>query len=167
VNWDTLVEKLGPRLLRYFAATFSESHSADLVQETFLRLVRRYREGAFDPQKGNLVMFAYGIASFVRLEALKAKAREPGWATEHQIAQLSAPEEEGVEASRRLRNAIRELKEVEQQVVLLHIDQELSLVEIGGILRMPVGTVKSHIHRAKENLQRILEGSKNHERRSR
>ena len=57
--------------MRYFVAKYPRAQAADLVQEVLLRLVRRYRDGAIDPSRGNLAMFAFGIAKNLRLEMLK------------------------------------------------------------------------------------------------
>ncbi|MBI1861663.1 MAG: hypothetical protein HYR96_12165 [Deltaproteobacteria bacterium] len=76
MNWDVAVEEIGPRLLRYFAATFPRPLAADLVQEVLVRLYQKHESGLFDPERGSLRMFAYGIAHFVRLETLKALPRE-------------------------------------------------------------------------------------------
>ncbi len=56
-----------------------------------------------------------------------------------------------------LRWAIARLKPIEQEIILLMIDEDSSLAQIAVILNMPVGTVKSHVHRAKENLRQIME----------
>lgn len=58
---------------------------------------------------------------------------------------------------RDLRRAIAKLKPTEQEIILLSIDADLSLEEIADIVQLPLGTVKSHVHRAKENLKILLE----------
>ncbi len=58
---------------------------------------------------------------------------------------------------RDLRRAIAKLKPAEQEIILLSIDADLSLEEISEIVKLPLGTVKSHVHRAKENLKILLE----------
>jgi RNA polymerase sigma-70 factor (ECF subfamily) len=51
-----------------------------------------------------------------------------------------------------LRLKIKQLSMMEQQVMALLVDDELTIEEIAGILQCPLGTVKSHIHRAKQKL---------------
>src|SRR4051812_42322449 len=73
-TWQTIIADLGPGLLNYFCAVTPRHVASDLVQEVFLRLVVKIRDGQFDFTKGSPRMFAYGIARFVRLEALKSKS---------------------------------------------------------------------------------------------
>jgi RNA polymerase sigma-70 factor, ECF subfamily len=157
LDWDRTVKELGPRLLRYFLVTFPRPLAADLVQEVFLRLVRKCEEGRFDPSRGTFSAFAFGIAHFVRLEALKATPPEDPLSEDFELADLCAPETtEARRQAARLRRAIEGLTESQRQVVLLYIDRELTLEEIGEILGFPLGTVKSHLHRAREALEKKM-----------
>ena len=53
-----------------------------------------------------------------------------------------------------MQNALRILKENEKIVVVLHYDKGYSHHEIAKIIDMPLGTVKTHILRAKEKLKK-------------
>lgn len=153
-DWNAIVEDLGPRLFRYFRARFSHEHSADLAQETLIRLVQKTRGGEFDPGRGSLRMYAYGIAHFVALEARKIpelKIQEVTESGDH--LEQSLIDRDGAE---RMRRALRRLDSVQVQVISLMIDEEMTLTDIGVLLEMPVGTVKSHVHRAKQRLREIL-----------
>lgn len=155
VNWNQLVGEIGPGLYRYFAVSFRAERAAELVQETLLRLVSKFEDGEFDPAKGSPRMFAYGIARNVRLEAWKAVPPEDTYGDPSEYDHRVAPEADPVEAElRRLRAAIGELDEIQRQVILLHIDQELTLAEIAAVVGVPVNTIKSHVHRAKAALRK-------------
>jgi len=71
MNWDNLVKNLGPRLYRYFAASFSDIIADDLTQETLLRIVRKHHEGKIDSSKGTIDMLSFGIAKNVKFEYLR------------------------------------------------------------------------------------------------
>ena len=168
MNWNQVVTEIGPRLYRYFSASFVPETASDLTQETLIRLVRKHGDGDFDPTQGSLLMFAYGIAKNIRYEKWKSARPEDHYADpkeyDHRVTEQQ--EVDQVEAHlAQLRNAISELNEIQSQVILLHIDQELTLQEIGGILGLPLNTVKSHAHRAKEILKKKLnpEGEVAHE----
>ena len=64
MDWEKTVADIGPRLFKYFNASFASETAADLVQETLIRLVRKQRE--FQSDKGTLIMYAFGIARRVR-----------------------------------------------------------------------------------------------------
>ena len=157
--WNDIVKQLGPALLRYFSASFPTAIASDLVQEVLIRLVRKHRSGHFVEAKGTLRMFAFGIAHYVRLEGLKATPVETHFADttdyDGRSFQVSA-EPENAEKIFRLRQALLSLSETERQIILLHIDEEMTLAHISEILKIPVGTVKSHVHRAKEKLKKRL-----------
>lgn len=157
IHWDQVVDDLGPRLYRYFCGSFSASTASDAVQETLLRLVQKSRDGSYQPHQGSLSSYAFGIAHWVRSEYLKKNraltlVEEERFFDDQPAPAASAFEEQVTH----LRSAIAKLKSVEQEIILLTIDDELSLNEISAITKLPLGTVKSHIHRAKENLRLLM-----------
>jgi RNA polymerase sigma factor (sigma-70 family) len=154
MDWEKTVADLGPRLFKYFNASFASETAADLVQETLIRLVRKHADGEFQSDKGTVTMYAFGIARHVRLESWKS-----GRKVNLPVDFSPDPDPEDEERVRQLRAFIHELSEVQQQVLSLYIDDELSLNEIAQILAMPVGTVKSHLHRAKETLREKFKGA--------
>ncbi len=60
------------------------------------------------------------------------------------------------EECRIVRSAVQSLADKYRLPVLLFYMEELSLSEIASVLRLPEGTVKSRLHRAKRILQRKL-----------
>ncbi len=56
----------------------------------------------------------------------------------------------------KIRNAIDRLPEKQRRIFLLKETQQLRLIEIADILGIPLGTVKSLLHRAIKRLQREL-----------
>jgi RNA polymerase sigma-70 factor (ECF subfamily) len=163
-NWQQIITDLGPSLYRYFCGAFPQPQAADLVQETLIRLVKKHRSGEFDPSKGTVKSYAFGIARYVRMEA---KNKMPAFELvddETELDQQADPQSnsESTETDEvaRLRWAINQLKPLEQEIILMLIDAEASLEQIAEVFMMPLGTVKSHIHRAKENLRKIMEVTK-------
>ncbi len=159
------VAELGPALLRYFSAAGPREVAADLTQECLVRLLDKLQAGAFDPARGHLRMYAYGIARRVRLEAAKRHFRS-GNETLGESDWESLPDPQpGAEArlaeherSRALRRALARLPDPEGEILRLHLDRELGLTEIAGILELNLNTVKSHIYRAKARLREALVG---------
>ncbi len=58
-----------------------------------------------------------------------------------------------------LRQAVRELSMNQQVVIVMHYLNGLSLEEIAEALNCPVGTVKSRLHYARENLRKSLQST--------
>lgn len=156
LDWPSVVKDIGPRLYRYFSLTCERAVAEDLVQETLIRLLQKVRDGRFDSRRGNLRMYAFGIAHFVRIEARRTPSALH--LIEDVTSDAHAPDLALAEQQtrRRLRMAIGQLNEAQQQVLSLYLDEELTLEQIGVILNLPAATVRSHLHRAKDQMKRIL-----------
>lgn len=59
------------------------------------------------------------------------------------------------ETKRRVQQALRELNEPTQQLIQMAIYQGMKYSDIGEVLGIPVGTVKSRVHTAMKRLQEI------------
>lgn len=67
-----------------------------------------------------------------------------------------AQEAEQKERQTRIQQGLNDLKEEEALIILLHDLQELPYEEIARILKLPLGTVKSRLHRARLALRAKL-----------
>jgi RNA polymerase sigma-70 factor (ECF subfamily) len=88
----------------------------------------------------------------VSLEAVVDVLMSPSWLGPDQQAETT-------EIHEQVRQAIRELNFNQRVVVVLHYLNGLSLEEIAEILKCPVGTVKSRLYYARENLRGRLEAT--------
>lgn len=86
----------------------------------------------------------------ISLEALVDHLMSPSWHAPDQLA-------EHHEVQHHVRQAISELPFNQRVVIVLHYLSQLSLEEISEILDCPVGTVKSRLYYARENLRRRLD----------
>jgi RNA polymerase sigma-70 factor (ECF subfamily) len=137
-----------------FAWRMSGSAAAaeDITQDAFVGLLRH--PGRFDPARGTLRAFLLGIA---RNLALKH------WRAEHRFEPLDDDSvgAEPVDLDRgdvgdMVGRAVRALKPLQREVVILVEYEGLTLAEVAGAVDADVGTVKSRLHRARENLRRSL-----------
>lgn len=85
----------------------------------------------------------------VSLETVVDRLISPAWHTPDQAAERNELQEQ-------VQQAIRELNFSQRVVVVLHYLNGLSLEEIATILDCPLGTVKSRLYYARENLRRKL-----------
>ncbi|WP_019244580.1 MULTISPECIES: RNA polymerase sigma factor SigW [Bacillus] len=69
---------------------------------------------------------------------------------------LPEDEVESLELHERIQKEITQLPEKYRTVIVLKYIEELSLKEIGEILDMPIGTIKTRIHRGREALRKQL-----------
>ncbi|HOC54622.1 MAG TPA: sigma-70 family RNA polymerase sigma factor [Verrucomicrobiota bacterium] len=89
-----------------------------------------------------------------------AEADERRQAQENLPAPGPSPAEEAMrhEAAGKLREALQALPEKHQRVILLRFFEDASLPEIAAVLGCSVGTVKSRLHYALENLREAQRG---------
>ena len=140
----------------------------DLTQETFIRMFKALdRYDATRPFPAWLFTIAARLSiDHLRRRRLKTVSifrQEPDTGEEHVLDLQDpgfGPEElaERHEEEQRTESLIGSLPEHYRVVVLLRHQQGLSYEEIAEALRLPLGTVKARIHRARALLKDRLEG---------
>lgn len=152
-----LVVKHGPALSRFCMSLCKNPHDAsDLYQETWLRLMQSsysYR----DEKSFISYLFRISINLFRDRCRQKAKRQELSIDGDIQtyienIPDKCAPDE----TYEKLYRAILSLSPDHRAVIALAYFDGLDLSACAGILRVPVGTVKSRLHRAKKLLKKEL-----------
>lgn len=150
----------GPIYRTALAITGDRSAAEEILQETFLRAfkhISKVREGV------SLSPWLYRIAVNLAYDHGKARSRTWHVALDGIIEQLIAPASaspENMVEQRELYDLVYEAidkLEFKQRVALvLFYLHDFSLAEIAEIMDCPVGTVKSRLHYARENLRREL-----------
>jgi RNA polymerase sigma-70 factor (ECF subfamily) len=129
----------------------------DLVQETFLRAYR-----AFDTYQAgtNIRAWLYTILYRVRTDTFRKAGRSPQTVELVDEPPVPPPQEALAGGQEDLERALAALPEPFQSAVLLRDVEELSYDEIAEVLRVPVGTVMSRIHRGRAQLRALLAGAR-------
>lgn len=142
-----------------FFRTKAGPDADDLVQRTFLRCHER---AATFEGTGRFRAFVFGVARFVLLEHIRARARdrqhEPDF-EERSIADLQPGVWTQAVARKERRDLVTALQmiPVESQMVLeLFYWEDLSVAELAEALDIPAGTVKSRLFRAREQLSSAI-----------
>jgi RNA polymerase sigma-70 factor, ECF subfamily len=164
---DNDLDALGALFDRYYpqvyrtalAITHDPAVAEDLAQDCFLKLHHyAHRIDTSLPLAPWLYRVTVNLAYTwisrrkkrrVSLEALVDQLMTPSWHAPDQLA-------EHAEVQEQVRQAVSELHFNQRVVVVLHYLSGLSLEEIAEILDCPVGTVKSRLYYARENLRRRL-----------
>jgi RNA polymerase sigma-70 factor (ECF subfamily) len=128
--------------------TWNATDAEDAAQEVFLRLYRNFDQ--YDPTQPFLPWFRRLATNCVL--NWKEKQRPTAELPEN----LPAREEPDRTPDARLRQAIRELPPEYQACVTLKYLEDLGVREIADSLRVPVGTVKTWLFRARELLMQKL-----------
>lgn len=134
------------------------SDAEDVAQETFVRV-----HGAiahFDPDGGRTSAWILTIARRLCADRARRARRRATVALDLVPLRDGAPgadaELERAQTARRLRRAVAALPEEQRAVVALRLWDELEYEEIAAVERVPLGTVRSRLARAKEALRRAL-----------
>lgn len=149
-----------------FRMLSNQQEAEDIAQEAFVRAYTNLH--TFD-QKRKFSTWLYRIATNLCIDRIRKKkpdyyldAEVPGTEGLDMYSQIAAeeqlPEEqlEQMELQDRIQYEISRLPDKYRTVIVLKYIEELSLQEIGEILDMPVGTVKTRIHRGREALRKQL-----------
>jgi RNA polymerase sigma-70 factor, ECF subfamily len=127
--------------------------SDDLAQEVFLRA---YRGLVGFEGRSSFGTWLYRIAYNIYLNH-RTRSKQWGALPEDYEVAAAAPEDAlsppRSDLRRDLRAAIDTLPERYRAVVVLYYLQEIPYPEIAEILEIPLGTVKTHLHRAKKVLR--------------
>ncbi|MEQ6390575.1 RNA polymerase sigma factor SigW [Bacillaceae bacterium S4-13-58] len=143
------------------------SHEAeDVAQEAFLRAYMNIH--SYDEQR-KFSTWLYRIATNLSIDRIRKKkpdfyldAEVKGAEGLNMYSRISAdqplPEEEieSLELQEYLQKEILSLPEKYRAVIVLRYLDELPLQEISEILDIPVGTVKTRVHRGREALRKKL-----------
>ena len=169
-----LVDRHQRSLINFFFHLSRDRQVAeDCAQEVFLRLHAHL--GSYEPQ-AKFTTFLYRIARNLWIDRMRSEASRGGRLVSLEAAsasgedrplrdRVSAPSPTPVELLSRqetrqaLRDAIERLPEDQKSVLILSEMQGLKYQEIGEILDIPVGTVKSRMHTAMEKLKELLADS--------
>jgi len=134
----------------------------DITQEVFIRVYKGLSHFREDSQ---ISTWIYRITMNVCHTYLKKESRQQMKQTLVEageiIHQTEAKNPEDImlreNRQKQVRAAIQSLPPIQADVITLYYLREYDYKEITEILHMPMGTVKSHLHRAKKALKSYLE----------
>jgi RNA polymerase sigma factor (sigma-70 family) len=137
----------------YLKLTGERMVSEDLVQEVFFRILKyRHSYRADTPFRA----WMYQIARNARIDHFRKQRSETSWEPE------MSPVIEPVDAAQQsqeailLHRALTQLSDDKREVLVLSRFQDLKYEEIAQLLGCEVGTVKTRVHRALQELRQIF-----------
>jgi len=143
-------------LLNFFVRMGAYSGAEDMVQETFIRLYRyrdRYRPSA------RFTTFLYVLARHVWADqgrrAWRKDRLETGLEDEAQIKDRHGADDRPHHMD--VEDALGRLSPKLKEVLVLNVYQGMKYQEIADVLRVPLGTVKSRINLAIQEMRKLLD----------
>jgi RNA polymerase sigma-70 factor, ECF subfamily len=161
-----LYDRHAARLHRYVARRLGGGHADDIVADTFLDAFRKRHR--YDLTVADARPWLYGIAANLigkhgrsEVRMLRAYARTGADPVLAQAA-TSMDEADGRISSaavkRELAAALAGLSAADRNVLLMIAWADLSYAEVATALGIPVGTVRSRLHRARSRIRAALGG---------
>jgi len=162
-----IVELYKDKVFQLCFRMLGNSHEAeDISQEAFIRAYINIERYNIDRKFST---WLYRIATNLCIDRIRKKkpdyyldaevAGTEGLTLYSQIpASQLAPDEEvsKIELQEIIQNEILKLPEKYRAVIVLRYIEELPLLEISKILDLPIGTIKTRIHRGREALRKQL-----------
>ena len=164
--FDRLVRPHFDRLYRLaWRLTGTKAEAEDLFQELLIKAFGMLDELVHIEETGSWlcrVMYNLFVDQHRRFARQRMHLIDEGHLPGQGLADLvgdldPVADHERLEKFRRLDAALQQLSEEHRHVVLLHDTEGYKLDEIEGLTGIPVGTIKSRLHRARARLRQILQ----------
>ena len=136
----------------------NKGRAENIASETFTRLLDAFKNGK-GPSDG-VLYWLYRVAHNLVIDLYRQSDREPLPLYEQILSDQDPQPEEGmlqVQEQARVRWALAQLTEDQQQVLELKFIEGLDNKQVAAILQKTVGSVKSLQHRGLASLERILD----------
>jgi RNA polymerase sigma-70 factor (ECF subfamily) len=130
----------------------SSAAAEDITQDAFVGLLRH--PDRFDPARGTLRTFLFVMARNLALKHLRKEHRLEPLDDEAVVAEPLDLDRGNI--GDMVGRAVGALLPLQREVVILVEYEGLTLAEAARAVDADVGTVKSRLHRARENLRRML-----------
>jgi len=165
-TFERLVQPHFDRLWRLaFRLTGRRPEAEDLFQELLIKAFGMLDDLVGIEEPGSWlsrVMYNLFIDEQRRFARRRMHVVEEGFLPGEGLDALAGPDDpvrdnERLERLRQLDSALAELSDEHRIIVLLHDTEGYKLNEIQELMGIPVGTVKSRLHRARARLREILD----------
>jgi len=162
--FTAVFDRHAPHIHRYLARRLGDQAADDLVGEVFLVAFRR--RDRYDPLRRDARPWLYGIATNLVAQHRRDEARAVRLRTALAPGAVAVDQEDQVAtdltaAALRgtLLSALAALSPGDRDVLLLVAQEELTYEQVAAALEIPVGTVRSRLHRARTVVRAALGGS--------
>lgn len=156
--WAATAERLRAYM---FCSSENWADADDMVQDCYLRALRGW--GQFDA-KASRQAWLFGIARRTCVDWFRRRKRQGAAMSLESLDELGAaasaePAAENI--SERVWDAVKSLNADQSQVIHLRFAAGLSYAQIAQALGIPVGTVRSRLHRGLEGIRERIRRSYN------
>jgi RNA polymerase sigma-70 factor (ECF subfamily) len=161
-SFEAVFEQFHSSIWRFLARLGGREHADDLAGEVFV--VALARRETFDPSRGSVRAWLYGIAANLsrtrlRGERRRARAFARAAAERGDTAPADAVIDDLAQRARlqQVLAALATLAAPDREVIALYAWEQLSYEEIAEVLRVEIGTVRSRLARARRRLRAAVD----------
>ena len=145
--FDALYREMGPRLVGFLQHLVGNRQAAeDVMQETFAQMWTN--PNGFTPERGTLAAYLFGAARKRAAEWWRKHASAKGKTIEKSV-------ECKTEVASLVGDAFDRLPEDQRSLLWLREVEGQSYAELAHILEIPIGTVRSRLFAAREELRAV------------
>jgi RNA polymerase sigma-70 factor (ECF subfamily) len=159
-----LMQRYQHRLYRYLLRMVRQPATAeDLFQQTWIRVMEG--AGSYDPRR-SFEGWLFAIAHNLAIDHLRRRQPEsldeelPSGETRVDLTPSAGPDALtqllAEERSAFVARAVAEMPATFREVLTLRFEEEMKLEEMAEVLALPLGTVKTRLHRALKSLQSVV-----------
>ncbi len=162
--WESVVHAQTRRIYNLcYRFTGQRQEAEDLTQEVFVRVFRTLEK--FDPNQGSLNVWMYRVARNLLIDHYRATRRDRMTSsldddTPFELKDTKAPSPHRAaelgELRETLQKALTRLSPELREAIVMRDLQGMEYREIGQVLAIPDGTVKSRINRGRAELAKVL-----------
>jgi RNA polymerase sigma-70 factor (ECF subfamily) len=154
-----LFDRHAPALRRYVARRLGPSLADDVVSDAFLTAFRRRHR--YDPSQPDARPWLYGIAARLIKRHRRVELRFYRALVRTGVDEITEPYADQVDArvsaqQAGLAQALAELSPGDREVLLLVAWADMSYEDVARALDIPIGTVRSRLHRARAKTRKAL-----------
>jgi RNA polymerase sigma factor (sigma-70 family) len=147
--FEELFERYFDPVYAYLARRVGPDLGRDLASETFTRAFSTRKR--YDPARGEARPWLFGIANNLLRRHYRDEERRL-----RALARLNVRDESFPREEPHLADALAALPREERDVLLLFAWADLEYAEIATVLELPLGTVRSRLHRARAHVRAAL-----------
>jgi RNA polymerase sigma factor (sigma-70 family) len=159
-RFDALVRPHVLAMYRFaYRLTRSRPDAEDLVQDVLAKLYRRTDEMS---QVRDLRPWLMRVVYHQFVDVIRRRRRAPTAMAEARVLEIVDPalgpddQADVAQVSERVRSAMGRLRRDQQLLVGLHLIDGFTLEEVAQMLDVPLGTLKSRLHRTRAELKKML-----------
>lgn len=153
---EALYRRFGQAVYHFALWRLGDAQAAeDVAQEVFLRLLHG---GGMQPRGEDLKGYFLGIARHIMIDAARRQATERRVLDKAVLLREDASRPDAApEEAERINALLRALPVEQREAIVLHLYEDMTFEQVGGVLGIPAGTAESRFYLGIAKLKPILQ----------